>query len=82
MPPIDRRHSDLDPDQDLDPGAYIGRLPEREAETIPGGVSEADERIAAHSTRSGPPSGPEEPKGHREGRAAGDADVREAGQNR
>jgi hypothetical protein len=41
-------------DTDLDPGAYVGRLPERQAETIPGGLTDADERVAAHSTQSGP----------------------------
>jgi hypothetical protein len=34
-----------------DPGAYVGREPERQAETIPGGVGPDDERIAAHSTQ-------------------------------
>jgi hypothetical protein len=37
-----------------DPGAYIGSKPERQAETIPGGVRGGDERIAANSTRSEP----------------------------
>ncbi len=35
-------------------GAYIGSEPEREAETIPGGVDPKDERIAAHSTQVEP----------------------------
>ncbi len=34
-----------------DPGAYVGHEPERQAETIPGGVGPDDERIAAHSTQ-------------------------------
>ena len=34
-----------------EPGAYIGNEPERQAETIPGGVRPEDERIAAHSTQ-------------------------------
>jgi hypothetical protein len=34
-----------------EPGAYVGRKPERMAETIPGGVDPDDERIAAHSTQ-------------------------------
>ena len=34
-----------------DPGAYVGHEPERQAETIPGGVRPDDERIAAHSTQ-------------------------------
>jgi hypothetical protein len=34
-----------------EPGAYVGREPERMAETIPDGVDpDEDERIAAHST--------------------------------
>jgi hypothetical protein len=34
-----------------EPGAYVGHEPERQAETIPGGVGPDDERIAAHSTQ-------------------------------
>lgn len=34
-----------------DPGAYVGHEPERQAETIPGGIGPDDERIAAHSTQ-------------------------------
>jgi hypothetical protein len=37
----------------LDPGAYIGNEPEREAETIPGGVTSRDERVAAYDSRPG-----------------------------
>ena len=66
-----------------EPGAYVGRKPERQAETIPGGVRPDDERIAAHSTQTGETSAPEEtPSGHREGRPADDDVVREAGQDR
>jgi len=64
-----------------DPGAFIGQRPERATETIPGGVQPEDERVAAHSTQSGPPSAPE-PSGHREGAPADDDQVREAGQDR
>jgi len=65
-----------------EPGAYVGRKPERQAETIPGGVRPDDERIAAHSTQAGDPRGVETtPDGHREGRADDDL-VREAGQDR
>jgi hypothetical protein len=64
-----------------DAGAYIGREPERQAETIPGGVRPDDERIAAHSTQTGPPGSTEStPEGHREGVNADDDTVREAGQ--
>lgn len=65
-----------------DPGAYVGREPERQAATIPGGISPADERVAAHSTQSGPTSGDTVPDGHREGSAADDDQVRDAGQSR
>jgi hypothetical protein len=37
-----------------EPGAYVGREPERQAETIPGGIGPDDERIAAHSTQREP----------------------------
>jgi hypothetical protein len=76
-------------EDDADPGAYVGRFPERAEETIPGGVGPDDERIAAHSTQgtgAGRPDvrgQPEQrPEGHREGANATDDDVREAGQNR
>jgi hypothetical protein len=66
-----------------EPGAYVGRKPEREAETIPGGVRPDDERIAAHSTQAGDTTATEAtPDGHREGRAADDDLIREAGQDR
>ncbi len=35
-----------------EPGAYVGNRPERQAETIPGGVRPGDERIAANSSES------------------------------
>ena len=66
-----------------EPGAYVGRKPERQAETIPGGVRPDDERIAAHSTQVGDTSGVETtPGGHREGNAIEDDLIREAGQDR
>lgn len=66
-----------------EPGAYVGREPEREAETIPGGVRPDDERIAANSSQTSPvPAGDDTPEGHREGRQADDDLVREAGENR
>jgi hypothetical protein len=66
----------------LDPGAYVGRLPERQAETIPGGLSRRDERIAANSTQPGPVPDDASPTGHRDGPDADDDSVREAGQRR
>ena len=36
-----------------EPGAYVGNRPERQAETIPGGVRPGDERIAANSSQTG-----------------------------
>ncbi len=59
-----------------DGGAHIGNRPEMAEETIPGGVSEADERVAAHDSRSSGEGNEEErvqgrgdewPSGHREG---------------
>ena len=44
----------------LDPGAYIGSEAEREAETIPGGLSDRDERIAAYDSQSGVPGEPDD----------------------
>ena len=53
-----------------EPGAYVGNRPERQAETIPGGVRPGDERIAANSSASS-------------GSAPADqTDRREAGQDR
>jgi hypothetical protein len=54
-----------------DPGAYVGNRPERQAETIPGGVRPVDQRIAAHSTRTEPVRDD----------SAEDPDRREAGQS-
>jgi hypothetical protein len=75
--------------QKRDPGAYIGRLPERATETIPGGVGPQDERVSAVGTQPGPVRGmtPEAergapPEGHREAGVDRDDTQREAGQNR
>ncbi|MGP1674066.1 MAG: hypothetical protein ACTS8Z_02485 [Candidatus Limnocylindrales bacterium] len=66
----------------LDPGAFVGQQPERQAQTIPGGVRPDDERIAAHSTQVGDEGGVgADPAGHREV-DAGDDVRREAGQDR
>jgi len=48
----DRRDDALD--KPSEPGAYVGHEPERQAESIPGGVGPEDERIAAHSTQREP----------------------------
>jgi hypothetical protein len=73
---------DRDRDGEPDPGSYIGRLPERSTETIPGGLTDADERVAAHSTQSAPTAGDPRPDGHRQGAPVTDDTVREAGQDR
>lgn len=66
-----------------DPGSYIGRKPERVAETIPGGLGPKDERASAVATQPGPASPDRStPQGHREGEPATDDTVREAGQDR
>jgi hypothetical protein len=82
----DPRHTSANPNADReahDPGSFIGSQPERVAETIPGGLGPKDERASAVATQSGPPTEDESPpEGHREGRAATDDTVREAGQDR
>lgn len=74
------------PEWPQDPGAYIGHEPERATESIPGGVTPGDERIAAHSTQgtgAGRPDErgqtPDEPSGHRQGDRVSDDDVRSGG---
>jgi hypothetical protein len=70
-----------------DPGAYIGREPEFEAETIPGGIGPKDERISALDTQSTGVGAHEKretdrdtpPEGHREASKASDDDIRRAG---
>lgn len=78
----ERKRPAQDRDADLDPGAYIGRVPERASDRIPGGISRADERVAAHSSRPGPSRSPVPAHGHREGPKVTDDNVREAGQDR
>lgn len=65
-----------DQEQPLDGGAYIGNRAELAEETIPGGVSEEDERVAAYGSRSSGAGGEsdraegrgdESPSGHRDG---------------
>ncbi len=84
MPNEERRDPTAEPTrtEGLDPGAFIGHEPEREADTIPGGVGPKDERIAANSTQSGTRIEPDQPAGHREGAPADDDATREAGQDR
>jgi hypothetical protein len=74
--------------QPRDPGAYIGRLPERATQTIPGGVGRRDRRVSGVASQPGPVRGPAPeatrgvtPEGHREGSNATDDQVREAGEN-
>jgi hypothetical protein len=45
---------------ELDPAAYIGREPEREAESIPFGVSDRDERVAAYGSEPGAAGEPDD----------------------
>lgn len=73
---------DRDRDADTDPGSYIGRMPERASESIPGGISRDDERVAAHSTQSSPTAGDRRVGGHREGSPVTSDTIREAGQDR
>ena len=64
-----------------DPGAYIGHEPELSAETIPGGVGRADERVSAVDTQSGPVIDRDDvpPGGHAVGEPASADRLREAG---
>lgn len=86
----DPRHGATNREQKpRDPGAYIGRMPERTTETIPGGVGPQDVRVSAVGTQPAPvrgetpaDGGGAPPEGHREGASATDDTVREAGQNR
>lgn len=72
-----------------DAGAYIGRMPERATETIPGGVGPDDQRVSAGASQPGPVRGPAPaaaqgdtpPGGHREA-PRDPAQPREAGQDR
>ena len=76
------------PEPRRDAGAYIGRMPERATETIPGGIGRKDQRVAAVATQPGPVRGDTNadagtpPEGHTEGQNATDDVQREAGQNR
>jgi hypothetical protein len=70
----------MNEDAKRDPGQFIGRKPERASESIPGGVGADDERVAAHSTQSGP-TDPERSV-NRGGGLAEDDEVREAGKDR
>ena len=47
--------------RELDPGAYIGREPELEEESIPGGVKPGDERVAAYDSQPGVDGEPDSP---------------------
>ena len=81
----DRRHGSASegrlpkPDEADDAGAYIGRLPERATETIPGGLGPKDQRVSAGATQ---PSGGEgretPPEGHRLGERVSEDRIREA----
>ena len=76
------------PEPKRDPGAYIGRMPERSIATPPGGQGRRDVPFQAVATPPAPvptEAGPGDgtpPTGHREGGNTTDAAVREAGQNR
>jgi hypothetical protein len=64
--PMTARQTPHDPTDDPlahpdEPGAYVGGRPERQAETIPGGVRPGDERIAANASESSGSAPPREP---------------------
>jgi hypothetical protein len=77
------------PRANLDPGAYIGRKPERVAETVPGGLGPNDRRASAVATQpagpsngatpsDGPSSGAPEANGRTDGTSATEGAGREA----
>lgn len=79
------------PEPKRDPGAYIGRMPERSIATPPGGMGRRDLPGAGSSVPTGSPAptpretGPGDgtpPAGQREGVNATTDAAREAGQNR
>jgi hypothetical protein len=58
-----------------EPGAYIGNRSEADAETIPGGIREDDERVAANDSQStGSGKLTERVQGRRDVRPAGHRD--------
>jgi hypothetical protein len=70
---------------------FIGRKPESAEETIPGGISGDDERVASGDTRSSGEGAADErvqgrddewPSGHRRGDHVSDDDLRDAGESR
>lgn len=64
-------------------GAWIGQHPDENTEAVRDGLDEDAERVAVTSNQSGAmPDADAWPHGHREGDAAGDDDVREAGKDR
>ena len=77
-----RRSSGSRSTEGHDPGAFVGRLPERSTESIPGGRE--DRPVSAVATQPSPTS-PDEaphPAGHREGQPADDNTMKDAGQDR
>ena len=70
------------------PGSFIGQRPEAAEDTIPGGESRKDERVAGTATRSSGTGAAKsraqergQPGGHREGPSVTDDRVRQAGEN-
>lgn len=85
---FDNDNAPRKPEPRRDAGAYIGRMPERATETVPGGLGQKDQRVAAVATQPAPVRGDTNqdagipPEGHTEGVNATDDVKREAGQNR
>ena len=64
-------------------GAWIGQHPDENTERVRETLPEGAERVAVTNNESGEASSDEGwPRGHRDGDAAGDDDVRRAGENR
>lgn len=76
------------PEPRRDPGAYIGRMPERQPEPVAGAAAGKDVPVAAVPSQPTPPraattaNATTQPDAAREPANATDAVVKEAGQNR
>jgi hypothetical protein len=63
-------------------GAWIGQHPDPNTERVRETLDEGADRVAVTNNEAGDvPSGGAWPQGHREGDAAGDDDIRRAGEN-
>jgi hypothetical protein len=62
-------------------GAWIGQHPDENTEEVRQRLPDGAERVAVTNNESGEPDDDGPPRGHRQGDAAGDDDLRRAGQS-